>query len=34
LLVAKKGKILTLKNKVNVIKEIESGKKKADVYFK
>jgi hypothetical protein len=33
-LVAKKRKILSVKNKVNVIKETESGKKKADVYFK
>jgi hypothetical protein len=33
-LVAKKRKILSVKNKINVIKEIESVKKKADVYFK
>jgi hypothetical protein len=26
--------VLSVEDKVNVIKEIESGKKKADVYFK
>jgi hypothetical protein len=32
--VAKKRKVLSLEDKVNVIKQIESGKKKADAYFK
>jgi hypothetical protein len=32
--VAKKRKMLSVEDKVNVIKQIESGKKKADVYFK
>jgi hypothetical protein len=32
--VAKKRKVLSVEDKVNVIKEIESGKKKGDVYFK
>jgi hypothetical protein len=33
-LVAKKRNILSVKIKVNVIKETVSGRKKADVYFK
>jgi hypothetical protein len=32
--VAKKRKVLSLEGKVNAIKQTESGKKKADVYFK
>jgi hypothetical protein len=32
--VAKKRKMLSAEDKVNVIKEIENGKKKVDVYFK
>jgi hypothetical protein len=32
--VAKKRKVLSVEDKVNVIKQTESGKKKADVYFK
>jgi hypothetical protein len=32
--VAKKRKVLSVEDKVNVIKEMESGKKKADVCFK
>jgi hypothetical protein len=32
--VAKKRKVLSVEDKVNVIKEIDSGKKNADVYFK
>jgi hypothetical protein len=32
--VAKKIKVLSVEDKVNVVKEIESGKKKADVHFK
>jgi hypothetical protein len=32
--VAKKRKMLSVEDKVSVIKEIESGKKKANVYFK
>jgi hypothetical protein len=32
--VAKKRKELSVENKINVIKQTESGKKKADVYFK
>jgi transposase-like protein len=30
--VAKKRKVLSMEDKVNMIKQIESGKKKADVY--
>jgi hypothetical protein len=32
--VAKKRKVLNVEDKVNVIKQIESGNKNADVYFK
>jgi hypothetical protein len=32
--VAKKRKVLSVEDKVNAVKQIESGKKKADVYFK
>jgi hypothetical protein len=32
--VAKKRKVLSVEDKLDVIKEIESGEKKADVYFK
>jgi hypothetical protein len=32
--VAKKIKMLSVEDKVNVIKDIGSGKKKVDVYFK
>jgi hypothetical protein len=32
--VAKKRNMLRLEDEVNVIKDIESGKKNADVYFK
>jgi hypothetical protein len=32
--VDKKRKVLSVEDKVNVIKQIGSGKKKVDVYFK
>jgi hypothetical protein len=32
--VANKRKVLSMEDKVYVTKQIESGKKKADVYFK
>jgi hypothetical protein len=32
--VAKKRKVLSVEDKVNVIKQTDSGNKKADVYFK